>query len=507
MSISLLTEIFRDHQLAVLTIIALCAVALKSYASRANNALPPGPPSKPLLGNILGLMPKKDWSELSLHKERYGILVFFHGFGSNILLINSMDVMRDLLEKKANVMSNRPQLTVACELFGAGQTMAHLDYGEEWRVQRKLAHIALSQGAVTAYHPVIEDLTAIFCLQLLDDPARLFQLVRLTTGRLILAITYGLSVAEADDEYITLAEFTLKTMGEAVAPGAYITDVFPILKHLPSWIPYQRRILEIGAVWENLATKPFNHVKRQMEQGKALPSLVYHLLSENLEHGDLARFEHRVKWAAGSMYGGNVETIGSTLLTCIYLLMANPDKQRLAQKEIDELIGAGLLPVIADQQKLPYVNAVIKEAMRWSPAVPMGFPRCSSEDEVYRGYTIPKGTYVFPVVWSNVKYNHREFIPERFLDPGVSVTDPSLYSFGFGRRICPGKFLADEQLFIFLSTILATFNLEPPADGIPELQYNVKSVLSYPLPFDCRIVPRSDARAQLLRSRAAQSSV
>ena len=54
----------------------------------------------------------------------------------------------------------------------------------------------------------------------------------------------------------------------------------------------------------------------------------------------------------------------------------NRDKQRLAQEEIDRVIGTERLPTINDRPNLPYVNALIKEVMRWNPAVPLGeFPR------------------------------------------------------------------------------------------------------------------------------------
>lgn len=54
------------------------------------------------------------------------------------------------------------------------------------------------------------------------------------------------------------------------------------------------------------------------------------------------------------------------------LLMARyPEKQRKAQAEIDSVVGADRLPTIADRPDLPYVEALIKETMRWYPAVPL----------------------------------------------------------------------------------------------------------------------------------------
>lgn len=49
----------------------------------------------------------------------------------------------------------------------------------------------------------------------------------------------------------------------------------------------------------------------------------------------------------------------------------NPRVQTRAQDEIDKVFGNDHLPTIADRPKLPYVEAVIKEAMRWNPVLPL----------------------------------------------------------------------------------------------------------------------------------------
>ncbi|KAL0960433.1 hypothetical protein HGRIS_005476 [Hohenbuehelia grisea] len=117
----------------------------------------------------------------------------------------------------------------------------------------------------------------------------------------------------------------------------------------------------------------------------------------------------------------------------------HPDKQDLAQRELDAVVGSQRMPVIADKADLPYINAVIKETMRWHPIVPLTLGRRSSKDDIYRGYFIPKHSMIIPNVWAiafeeNAEYNPREFIPERFLDPTQSVVDPALWAFGFGKR-------------------------------------------------------------------------
>jgi cytochrome P450 len=90
------------------------------------------------------------------------------------------------------------------------------------------------------------------------------------------------------------------------------------------------------------------------------------------------------------------------------------------------------------------------------------------------------------------------FNPERYLRPDgqldPSVRNPRTACFGFGRRICPGRFIADASLFITVSTLLATINVVRAKDAegneiVPEVDVT-SGILSHPKPFPWAIQPR-----------------
>ena len=158
-------------------------------------------------------------------------------------------------------------------------------------------------------------------------------------------------------------------------------------------------------------------------------------------------------------------------------MVAFPEVQRRAQAELDAVVGRASLPTFADAPRLPYVRAVIRKVLRWRPPVRLGLPHAAAEDDLYEGMFIPKGATFLANIW---RCNHDravfgddadEFRPERHLGdngellPGPKETNQESHvSFGFGRRICVGKHLANESLFIRTAMILWATTLKCARD-------------------------------------------
>ncbi|TEA15638.1 O-methylsterigmatocystin oxidoreductase [Colletotrichum sidae] len=188
-----------------------------------------------------------------------------------------------------------------------------------------------------------------------------------------------------------------------------------------------------------------------------------------------------------------------------------PDVQKKAQEEIDRVIGKERLPNLHDCEKLPYIEAVVTEVLRWHPIGPMGLPHASSEDAVYGGFWIPKNSYLMPNIWwfahdPEVYKDPMEFRPERFLEGPQGrkpEPDPRKYVFGFGRRVCAGKNLAENSLFLNFAQSLAVFNIDKPVvDGKvvePKTEF-LPGVVSHPAPFNVSIKPRSVHHEKLIRA-------
>ena len=162
-------------------------------------------------------------------------------------------------------------------------------------------------------------------------------------------------------------------------------------------------------------------------------------------------------------------------------MLAYPAVQARAQAELDEVVGRARSPTFADVPFLLYIRAMVKETVRWSSVVPFGIPHTSSVDDWYDGMFIPRGTICLqnmrvlnfdPEVFGP---NAADFDPARYLDEKGQVMTPiegreeGHMAFGFGRRVCPGKYVAEGTLAIDIATLLWAMRFERPEGSQGEL--------------------------------------
>jgi cytochrome P450 len=335
-------------------------------------------------------------------------------------------------------------------------------------------------------------------------------------GAIILKVAYGYSVEkETPDPLVLLVENMMANFSQAVAPLAWLVDAIPAIQYLPDWLPgmsFKKTALQFREVNQMAAGIPFSFTKEQMALHSNRVSLASKLITTYGDDKDgfklKAEDEEQMKWALGALYGGGADTIVSSLASFILAMMKFPHVQQRAQQEIDQVIGPDRLPQFEDLEKLPYVDAVAKEAIRWFPVGPLGVAHLTDSDLEYRGYHIPKGTIIVPSVWwflhdPQVYHDPESFDPTRFLTPR-DEPHPENHAFGFGRRICPGRYLAESNLFLSIAQLLATFDIEKDLDknGIPiePVAKSVTGLIDHPQPFSYRISPRSPKHEELIRN-------
>jgi len=402
---------------------------------------------------------------------------------------------------------------MAGKLIGWDGSLALAPYGPRFREMRKYFQQTIGPREVHKWHSLLEGSITRMLIKMINNPAGLAQYARDNSGGIILMITYGYQIQKENDPLVKIAETAVDTFSRATLPAAFLVDTFPILRHFPAWFPgagFKRTAAKWRDLTMTLLNTPYKIVTSDMATGNGRESFLRTALEE--VQGD-AEKEEVAKWAAASMYSGGADTMVSATVTFFLAMSLYPEVQAKAQREIDQVIGTNRLPSYKDRDSLPYLNALIKEVLRWNPVVPLGVPHRSTESQVVAGQTIPEGSILIANIWgmnndeSSYKEPHK-FEPQRFLDQ-AEMTSPATtsISYGFGRRVCPGRELADASLWITAAFTLATVNIGKPfADGKelkPKDVAYTSTMISHPPAFQCQMKPRSTAAKEMLERKAA----
>ncbi|EPQ51236.1 cytochrome P450 [Gloeophyllum trabeum ATCC 11539] len=492
-------------------IVLLGAYTLLRY-HRRSLSLPPGPKGLPLLG-MLGRMPQEGaWTVFASWAKKYGDMLHVQVLQQHIIILHSLETTNEMLDKKSNIYSDRPRLTMGGELVGWNRILALTPYGRLFRQYRRLFHGLMGNRAYLGdLLPSAHQETTRLLQNILDQPDQLRRHIRRASTAYILRISHGYSLSDEHDPIVDVVEKATGQLSMLLVPGAFMVDILPFLKHLPQWLPklqFQKTAEHWAQTLKVMVDLPFEFVKQQIDARCATVSFTRSAL-------DMDEYDETVvKWAAGSLYSGGSDTTVSTIYAFFLAMVLYPEAQRRAQAEIDSVVGTDRLPTIDDRTHLPYVDSLVKEVFRCFPATPLGAPHRLIKDDVHAGYTIPKGSIVLANIWW---FLHD---PKRYSDP--HMFDPTRYSaqphrpadpdplsicFGFGRRSCPGSLLADSVVFLACASCLAVLDIQKAtkADGSPiePVYRSTKGIISHPMPFECMIRARSERAAALVRTAAA----
>ncbi|KAK0239655.1 cytochrome P450 [Armillaria nabsnona] len=478
--------------------------------------LPPGPKPLPIIGNLLDIPRDSEAARYNRLAREHGDLVFLSVFGKTILVVNTYQVANDLFEKRSSNYSDRNELPMINDLMGWDWSFGHMPYGERWKAHRKIFHAHFQASVVSVYWPIQLKEAHKLLRRLLHEPEELLEHLRHNSASTIMNVTYGIEVSDEDDRYITVAEKALDGMAKAAHPGAFLVDIFPILKHVPEFMPFagfKRKAREWRKAVLEMRDAPYEAVKNALKQGTAAPCFVSYLLDDLESKKENKQHEDTIRNCAGLALAAGAESTVSSLSSFVLAMVLYPDVQSKARREIDTVIGQGRLPDFSDRGSLPYVDAVVREVLRWNPVAPLGLPHMVTHDDEYNGYFIPAGTTIVGNSWTilhdPVTYTDPgRFNPERFLGVGKGspVFDHVSVAFGYGRRICPGRFMAEGQLWVSVACILSAFDISPGHDvngkAIHTQAAFASGMISHPLPFKCTITPRSELSRKLVEQTA-----
>ncbi|KAJ5782637.1 hypothetical protein N7457_004411 [Penicillium paradoxum] len=209
--------------------------------------------------------------------------------------------------------------------------------------------------------------------------------------------------------------------------------------------------------------------------------------------------ENEIFAAAVANIGAGAETVGAAAQAFVYFLLRNPQYLRRLREEIDAAQSRGELSRIVqynEAQKLPFLQACLKEAYRFHSAVVGGLPRVVPQGGMtIAGRYFPEGvvlsinTWVFhrsPEIFGE---DCNSFNPDRWLQSDTSKIDSFLIHWGAGYNQCPGRNLAQFEMLKLMATLIRDYDIEQVD---PEKEWVFKSQFTcVPSGWPCKIRRRS----------------
>ncbi|KDR71228.1 hypothetical protein GALMADRAFT_143937 [Galerina marginata CBS 339.88] len=496
-------------------ILATCAYFISPVVLRLlivdkdRNHIPPGPIVR------YAFLRKYAEKALDAWAKQYGPL-FSVWMGSQLFVVISDPVVaKELLVTNGAKFSSRKRYFMKNQVILRGRAITASEYGAKWRQHRRLATLALNPKAMQGYAAVMDYESHILIKSLFEEslqgklpinPAHFAGRFALNN---MLIMSFGIRTSTTSDPLIARALDLAMEFMDLTGPWSNCVDFFEPLQWIPTPKSIRGHRLHDGLV--TVYGDMILQFKSKMDAGEQVPDCLVKTLLENQETEKLD-WEDLCMLSAVFTLGG-VHSTSGIIQWFLALIPSHPEVLVRAHEELDQVVGRDRWPTAEDEQNLPYIRAVIKEVQRVHAPFWFATPHCTSEEFTYNGMYIPKDTVV---VLNCYTLHHNEirypdafvFNPDRYLGDNLScgesaklanVMERDHWTFGAGRRICPGLPAAERELWLAISRLLWSFDFKAlPDEPISLEEYDGLSGRT-PIPFRIRLLPRLDALPRVLQ--------
>jgi len=480
---------------------ATLAVSLLYYLSSLSRGadasqLPPGPKPLPLVGNLLDLRGHLHHALARLARAHGPVMRLRLGL-TTAVVVSSRDAAREAFAKHDRRLAARAVPDAARALGFSERSMIWLPSSDpRWKALRGIvaAHV-FSPRSLAAVRAVRERKVRDLVGYLRGRVGREVDLGQAVYGgvlNLMSSTFFSIDVVDVGAESAQGLRKLVEAIVESIAKPN-VSDLVPFLRRfdLQGWRRRTaRHYEEIFRVLDGIIDRRLAEASSSRDtHGDFLDALLELLSTGKVARDNLTTILFDV-FAAGS------DTIAITVEWAMAELLRNPSTMARVRVELDGAFGSKATVEEPDAASLPYLQAVVKEAMRLHPVAPILLPHLAVEDGVeVGGYTVPKGSTVIFNVWAimrdpGVWERPDEFLPERFLDKAAGVEfrgkDFEFIPFGAGRRLCPGLPMAERVVPHIVASLLHGFDWRLPEGVFAEQldlseKFTTVNVLAVPL--------------------------
>ncbi|KAL0096762.1 hypothetical protein J3Q64DRAFT_1709302 [Phycomyces blakesleeanus] len=470
----------------------------------------PGPSGYPFVGHMLSMGFTPSFQIEKWH-EQYGPIVHINMGAQQWVIFNDPVLAHDLFVRNATKASDRRRHKFTNGMYSkGGRGIAFSQPGKKLKHTRAIALSILSPKYVDRYLGVLENIascTVELMKQETDRDGSVFPMpfIQMATFSAMIKSIFARPLHLDNDpvvkEIIYIMENELKFAGPAGDLGSF----FPNFAWANSLFQKKKKMEALVARRDELYKMLIKDALNSEED--CLVKQAYQMKEEyGLDDNDLI-----VMMSDMTSAGGDTTAISLSWLFAV--LPHHPAVQKKICDEIDRFFAKfNRLPTFSDRDEFPYMCAVLRENIRFRSVTTFGIPHFTSEDIELQGYFIPKGTVVACSMYAmhmnpDVYHDPKQFIPERFMghtktwsaSANGPIDERDMYSFGWGRRICPGIYFAEVEEFNLCIHTLSRYTVEPALDSdgypvYPDLKHaSSTSVVFAPAKYNVRLVEREDS--------------
>ncbi|XP_073481199.1 cytochrome P450 2K1-like isoform X1 [Aquarana catesbeiana] len=482
--------------LSVAVILFLALVYSSTKEDKYKN-FPPGPRPLPIIGNALSIdmhKPHKTFIELS---KTYGPVLGVQIGLEKMVVLCGYDAVKDALINHADEFSDRPLMSMFTKT--ARENGVVFSNGENWKVMRRFTLSTLrdyGMGKRTIEDKISEEAECL--VQVFQShggkPFNNQTIINAAVANIIVSILLSRRFEYEDPTIKKLMGLVNENIRLLGSPIVRLYSSFPFLMGL---IPGgQKKLTENLLQLQSFIRAIFTKQRKELDVNDQR-NLIDTFLAKQQEgkpESTLYYHDDNLTALVNNLFAAGMETTSTALRWGLLLMMKYPNIQKKVQDEIERVIGTAQ-PQLEHRKQMPYTDAVTHEILRYGDIAPGSLPHATSQDVTFRGYFIPKGTTVIPVLSSSLRdkgYFEKpyEFYPEHFLDTeGHFKKNDASIPFSIGKRSCAGETLAKMELFLFFTTLLQRFTFQAPPEAVLDLTPALGGANS-PLPYEICAIPR-----------------
>ncbi|KAG9470266.1 hypothetical protein GDO78_018368 [Eleutherodactylus coqui] len=459
-----------DPTTLVLSVILCFFVALFFYGRKSGKYnLPPGPRPLPIIGNLHILDLKKPYQTLHQLSKKYGPVYTIKLGEEKVVVLCGYEAVKDALVNHADEFSGRAKVPLFHEITkGYGVTFAHDD---NWKMMRRFTLSTLrdfGMGKEGIENKITEE--SDFLVQKFKsyngEPFDNLMIINAAVANIIVSILLSHRFAYEDPTLVKLLKIINENVKLIGGPMGVLYNAFPSVMRWCSTVQQTvvRNVDELHA----FIRETFTNQRKELDVNDQRNLIDAFLVKQQeVEKTQLYFSNENLTILVSDLFAAGMETTSTTLRWGLLLMIKHPEIQRTVQSEIEKVIGSAE-PLVIHRKQMPYTDAVIHEIQRFGNIIPTNVPHATTQDVNFRGYLLPKGTQVMPLLTS-VLYDKKhfvkadEFYPEHFLDSsGNFVRKEAFMPFSAGKRSCAGESLAKMELFIFFTRLLQNFTFQAP---------------------------------------------